>query len=87
MVQLQNIVVYYVYVLLIGSKIVYIGTTDNPERREREHRLDKKFDCMKTFKGAYITEYDAKKRERQELAIYRRTHNGKNPYYNKDSDG
>ncbi len=87
MVQLQNIVVYYVYILLRGNEIVYIGTTDDPERREREHRLDKKFDCMKTSKEAYITEYYAKKRERQELANYRRTHNGKSPKYNKDPDG
>ena len=34
------------YVLKKGNKIVYVGITNNPERREAEHRQDKNFDKM-----------------------------------------
>lgn len=34
------------YVLKQGNKIVYVGITNNPERREAEHRQDKNFDKM-----------------------------------------
>ena len=37
----------YKYELTKGNKVVYIGITNNPERREAEHRQNKNFDKMK----------------------------------------
>ena len=34
-----------------------------------------------------MTEEGARKKEQKELQSYRKTHQGKNPKYNKDSDG
>ena len=79
----RNIVVYQ---LLKGNKIEYVGTTDNLERRKGEHRLNKDFGGIKPVSRP-MTEEGAKKREKELLAKYRKTHKGKNPKYNKDSDG
>lgn len=37
----------YKYELTKGNKVVYVGITNNPERREAEHRQNKNFDKMK----------------------------------------
>lgn len=74
------------YELKDGNKVVYIGTTNNPERREREHRIDgKKFGHMK-ITSRKMTDEGAKKQETERLVRYRKNQ-GKNPKYNKDSDG
>ena len=76
-----------VYKLLKGNKIEYFGTTNNLERREKKHKSDgKQFDSIKPV-SRLMTEEGAKKREKELLAKYRKTHKGKNPKYNKDSDG
>ena len=75
------------YDLKKGKKIVYRGTTSDPDRREREHRragLD--FDHLVTT-SRRMTADGAKRREAEKLATYRRGHKGKNPKYNKDDDG
>jgi len=77
----------YRYRLKDGNKIVYIGTTNDPERRAREHLQDRhKF---KTFEvvGSKVKEDTAKKWEDEQLKIYRLSHRGKNPKYNKGDSG
>lgn len=75
------------YDLKKGRKIVYRGTTNDPDRREREHRdagLD--FDQLVPT-SRRMTPKGAKEREAANLDRYRRGHGGRNPRYNKDSDG
>lgn len=74
------------YELKKGNKVVYVGTTNDPERREREHRdSGKDFGHLK-ITSRKMTEKGAKKKEEERLATYRKNR-GKNPKYNKDSDG
>ncbi|WP_293654046.1 GIY-YIG nuclease family protein [Thiolapillus sp.] len=74
------------YELKQGNKVVYVGTTNDPERREQQHREDgKKFGHMNVT-SRRMTEDGAKKKETDRLATYRKNQ-GRNPKYNKDSDG
>ena len=75
------------YDLKKGRKVVYRGTANDPERREREHRdagLD--FDRLLPT-SRRMTPQGAKDREAENLERYRRNHGGHNPRYNKDTDG
>ncbi len=75
------------YELKRGRKVVYRGTTKNPEKREQEHRAEgKRFDTMRVT-SRKMTSEGAKRKEADSLAAYRRSHGGQNPLYNKDSDG
>ena len=74
------------YELKQGNKVVYVGTTNEPELREQEHReAGKKFGHM-NITSRRMTEDGAKKKEKERLETYRKNQ-GKNPKYNKDSDG
>lgn len=74
------------YELKQGNKVVYVGTTNDPERRAKEHEsMGKKFSKM-TITSPKLTQGSARKREAERLATYRKNQ-GKNPKYNKDSDG
>lgn len=74
------------YRLKDGHQTVYIGTTNNPERRQEEHRdAGKRFTRMEST-SRRMTEAGATKKEAEQLKNYRSNH-GKNPRYNKDSDG
>lgn len=73
------------YDLKRGPKVVYRGTTNNPERREREHRAQgKDFDQLKVT-SPRMTGDGAKVKEAENLARYRRGHGGRNPEYNDDA--
>ena len=75
------------YDLKKGRKVVYRGTTNDAERREREHGnagLD--FDRLVPT-SRRMTSQGAKAREVDNLDRYRRNHGGRNPQYNKDRDG
>ena len=75
------------YILLDGKKIVYKGTTNDPERREKEHKKKgKQFTELKII-SRKMTEKGAKEKEEQDLVQYRKNHGGRNPKYNKDPDG
>ena len=75
------------YDLKKGHKVVYRGTTNDPERREREHRNDGlDFDRLVTT-SRRMTPQGAKDHETDNLERYRRSHGGRNPRYNKDKDG
>ena len=69
------------YTLRTGPKIVYIGQTNAPERRETEHSGDKKFDRMQK-EGPKVSKETALDWEREALERYRRGHSGNNPKYN-----
>lgn len=74
------------YELKNGNEVVYVGTTNDPERREQEHRdAGKKFGSINVT-SKKMTDDEAKKKEAERLATYRKNQ-GKNPKYNKDSDG
>lgn len=75
------------YDLKKGRRVVYRGTTNDPERREGEHRSDGlDFDRLVPT-SRRMTPQGAKDRESENLERYRRTHGGRNPRYNKDEDG
>ena len=75
------------YDLKKGKKVVYRGSTNDPDRREREHR-DAGFDFDRLVPTSIrMTRDGAKRREAGKLATYRRGHTGHNPKYNKDDDG
>ena len=75
------------YDLKQSNKVVYRGTTNDPERREQEHRDEgKRFDTLQTT-SRKLTPASAKQREADQLETYRRGHKGKNPVYNEDNDG
>lgn len=74
------------YELKQGNKVVYVGTTNDPERREQEHKdVGKKFSHM-NITSRRMTNDGAKKKEAERLSTYRKNQ-GMNPKYNKDSDG
>jgi len=74
------------YELKDGNKVVYVGTTNDPERREKEHRdAGKKFGHINVT-SRRMTDEGAKKKEAERLKTYRKNQ-GANPKYNKDSDG
>ena len=69
------------YTLRNGQKIVYIGQTNAPERREGEHHVDKKFDRMQK-EGPKVSKETALDWEQEALERYRRGHQGNTPRYN-----
>ncbi len=76
----------FTYELKQGNKVLYVGTTNDPDRRERQHRKEgKNFGHMKVT-SRRMTKDGAKKKEAERLATYRKNQ-GRNPDHNKDSDG
>lgn len=73
------------YELRLDGEVVYIGTTNDTDRREAQHRADKDFDVLVPT-SKRMTEKRAKEKEAKDLKAYRRDH-GKNPVYNNDDDG
>lgn len=75
------------YELKDGNKVLYVGTTNDPERRLQEHQeAGKKFSKM-TITSRKMTEDGAMKKEAERLATYRKNHSNKNPKYNKTNQG
>ena len=75
------------YELKQGNKVVYVGTTNNPERRQQEHeKLGKNFNTMKVT-SRKMSSNGAMKKEASRLDTYRKNHGGSNPRYNKTTDG
>ena len=72
----------YRYTLRKGGRIVQYGITNDPERREQEHRGDgKRFDRLQK-EGPRVIQETAENWEEERLASYRKTHRGRNPAYN-----
>lgn len=77
---------HYRYELKDGNKIVYIGITDDPSRREAQHRQEgKRFSHMRVV-GLAVTIDTAQKWEKERLETYRKSHSGKNPRYNRTNE-
>ena len=75
------------YDLKKGREVVYRGATNNPERREQEHRdAGLAFDRL-VQTSRRMTPEGAKGREEKSLETHRRGHGGRNPKYNQDDDG
>ncbi len=75
------------YELKDGRNVVYRGTTNDPDQREAEHKAAGKSFTNMLVTSRKMTDDGAKKKEKESLAAYRKNHSGKNPKYNKDSDG
>lgn len=76
----------YVYKLVRDGQIVYIGITNDLERREQEHREDKQFDGIQVIKGP-CTREEAERTESVQLDIFTIFHNGHLPEYNQTYNG
>lgn len=74
---------------LLGPKgqILYIGTTNDPERREDEHRDEGLRFRTLHVRSRRMTEPGAKEKEERALDTYQGGHQGRNPRYNKDPEG
>ena len=75
------------YDLKQGKKVVYRGTTNDPEQRAQQHRDEGKRFSKMTVTSRKMTDDGAKQKEADALKTYRSNHSGKNPKYNKDDDG
>ncbi|MBU7037633.1 MAG: GIY-YIG nuclease family protein [Theionarchaea archaeon] len=71
------------YELRHGHEIVYIGITNDPERRETEHKSERKRFTNMNIVGPSVTRKTAEKWEEERLRTYRRNHRKKSPKYNK----
>lgn len=75
------------YNLMDGKEVVYKGTTNDPERREQEHRAEgKKFSGMR-ITSRRMTQEGAKQKEDEALEQYRSAHGGRSPKYNGNKSG
>lgn len=75
------------YELRWDEDVVYIGTTNDTERREVEHRNEGKVFDKLVPTSEPMTTVRAKQKEAEDLEAYRRDHDGMNPLYNVDDDG
>ena len=76
----------YKYELTQGNKVVYVGITNDPARREMEHRQDKNFDKMRIV-GSASTLDSASQWETNRIQTYMKNHNGETPLYNQNTSG
>lgn len=77
----------YKYELRQGNKIVYVGTTNDMNRREAEHRAEgMNFTSMNQV-GRRTTPEAAGEWEADRIATYKGNHNGQRPMYNKNDSG
>lgn len=74
------------YELTRGNRVVYVGITKDPKRREAEHRQDKDFDRMRIV-GRASTLDGASQWETNRIRTYMNNHNGNTPLYNKNDNG
>ena len=69
----------YKYELRDRNRVVYIGITNDPERREDEYRAEGKRFSRMWLIGNRTTQAAAERWEEERLASYRRSHRDKNP--------
>ena len=75
------------YALWNKRKKVYIGESEDPQKRAEKHADEgKKFTRVEITSRPMKPE-NAEKRETEQLKNYRRGHGGKNPKYNKTDEG
>ena len=74
------------YKLVRDGKATYIGTTNNPYRRNEEHSTSgKRYDYLQVT-SPRVSKYEAERRETRNLNSYRAA-TGKKPKYNKTANG
>lgn len=77
----------YKYELRDGNRVVYVGITNDLERREAEHRAEG-MDFTKIQKiGNVTTRSAAEEWEADRIATYKRNHRGDRPEYNQNDSG
>lgn len=76
----------YKYELKDGNKVLYVGITNNPERREQEHRQNKEFGHMNII-GNHTNREAAENWEGNRIETYMGNHDGKTPPLNKNESG
>ena len=69
------------------NRVVYRGTTNDPDRREQQHRDEGERFANLNVTSRRMTKEGAQRKEGKDLETYRRGHGGSNPRYNKDDDG
>ena len=73
---------HYRYQLKDGHRIVYIGITNDPDRRLDEHEAEGKGFGHMRIVGPSVTRETAAAWEAESLKRYRWAHRGRNPKYN-----
>lgn len=77
----------YKYELRDGNRVVYVGITNDLERRESEHRAEG-MDFTSIHKvGNVTTRSAAEDWEAQRIATYKDNHGGDRPKYNQNDSG
>lgn len=76
----------YKYELTKGNRVVYVGITNDPERRGKEHHQDKDFDRMRIV-GNVSTRNGASQWETNRIQTYMNNHKGNTPIYNQNEHG
>lgn len=75
------------YELLNGHRVVYVGTTNDLERRAQEHKAEgMEFTSIRKV-GNITTPTAAGKWEEERIQTYKDNHNGQRPEYNKNDSG
>ena len=69
------------------GRIDYVGVTNDPERRAREHRKSGKRGTLKIETRPMSKQKTARRWEGNRLSTYRRNHAGWNPRYNRTRSG
>lgn len=70
-----------------GNKLVYVGITQDMDRREAEHRAEgMHFSSMRKV-GRATTPEAASKWETARIHTYQKNHGGNTPMYNKNDTG
>lgn len=77
----------YKYELKQGNKVVYVGITDDPGRREQKHRNDGKQFTSMNIVGNASTRQGASAWEEQRIQTYMGNHHSQTPQYNKNETG
>lgn len=74
------------YELRQGNMVKYVGITNDPERRMKEHESNKDFGTMVII-GPKVTRATAEKWEEERIRTYKKNHGGQRPMYNKNDSG
>lgn len=75
------------YILKDGNKIVYVGITNDLDRRTEEHTVDgMQFTSVEKV-GNKTTRDAAGNWETERIQTYMKGHNGQTPKYNKNTSG
>ena len=77
---------HYKYELKKGNKLLYVGITNDPQRRLEEHTQTKKFGHM-VIVGNASTKVGAENWETKRIETYARNHGGEIPPKNKTKNG